>query len=136
METTQQLLAAMGVKAELLDSGCCGMAGSFGYERDHYDLSMKVGEHQLLPRVRGNAHDDLVIADGFSCREQIAQGTERRALHLAEVLAMALRDGPRGPTRGLPEANFVQAPARLNWKPVVVIAAMAVAAAQLIRRRR
>jgi hypothetical protein len=137
MQATQQLLDAMGIKAEMLDSGCCGMAGSFGYECGHYDISMKVGEFQLLPRVRSSDRDDLVIADGFSCREQIAQTTERRALHLAEVLAIALHDGPRGPTDGLPEANYVQEPARLRWKPVVAIAALAIAAAaRLIRRRR
>ena len=81
------------MKAELVDSGCCGMAGSFGYERDHYDISMKVGEFQLLPHVRRASPRDLIIADGFSCREQITQSTERRALHLAEVIAMALREG-------------------------------------------
>ena len=68
----------MGVKAELLDSGCCGMAGSFGFEAGHYDVSMKVGEHALLPRVAERRADTLIIADGFSCREQIAQITDRR----------------------------------------------------------
>src|SRR5262249_52887189 len=66
MQTTQELLAAMGVNAELLDSGCCGMAGSFGFERGHYDVSLKVAEHMLLPRVRSTPQRSLIIADGFS----------------------------------------------------------------------
>jgi hypothetical protein len=69
------------------------MAGAFGFERgEHYDLSVSLGERALLPAVREAAADELVIADGFSCREQIAQSGGRRALHLAEVLEMALRD--------------------------------------------
>jgi hypothetical protein len=66
------------------------MAGSFGFEADHYDMSMKVGELVLLPAVRAAALDCLVVADGYSCREQIAQCTDRRAVHLAEVVQMAL----------------------------------------------
>jgi hypothetical protein len=65
------------------------MAGSFGFERDKYAVSMAIGELELLPAVRHAPQDWLIIANGFSCREQIAQGTERRALHLAEVLRMA-----------------------------------------------
>jgi FAD/FMN-containing dehydrogenase/Fe-S oxidoreductase len=97
MSATQDLLGAAGLKAELLDSGCCGMAGSFGYESRHYDVSMKVGEHTLLPRVRSNPAEDLIIADGFSCREQIAQSTDKRALHLSEVLAMGLHGASSPP---------------------------------------
>src|SRR5208282_2580489 len=66
--------------------GCCGMAGSFGFERDKYDLSIAIGELELMPAVRQAPPDWLIIADGFSCREQIAQGSPRHALHLAEVL--------------------------------------------------
>jgi hypothetical protein len=66
------------------------MAGSFGFERDKYDVSMAIGELELLPAVRQAPPDWLIIADGFSCREQIAQGSPRHALHLAEVLQMAL----------------------------------------------
>jgi FAD/FMN-containing dehydrogenase/Fe-S oxidoreductase len=85
------VLKAMGVDARVLDSGCCGMAGSFGFERHHYDVSMKVGESVLLPAVRAAADDDLILTDGFSCREQIVQATGRRALHLAEVVALGLK---------------------------------------------
>ncbi|TFY97192.1 FAD-binding and (Fe-S)-binding domain-containing protein [Ramlibacter humi] len=72
------------------DTGCCGMAGSFGFEAGKYDVSMRCGERALLPAVREAGGEQLVLADGYSCREQIAQGTGRRALHLAQVLRMAL----------------------------------------------
>jgi len=91
MDADVRVLDAMGLDYQLLDSGCCGMAGSFGFEHGHYEVSRKVGELVLLPAVRRAPADTLVIADGFSCREQIAQETNRRALHLAEVLALALR---------------------------------------------
>jgi hypothetical protein len=66
------------------------MAGSFGFEKDHYEVSIASGERVLLPAVREADQDVLIIADGFSCREQIAQTTDRRALHLAEVIQLAL----------------------------------------------
>jgi FAD/FMN-containing dehydrogenase/Fe-S oxidoreductase len=102
MTSAESLLAQIGLDLEILDSGCCGLAGSFGYEADHYDVSMKVGERMLLPSVRGTGSDTLVIADGFSCRQQIAHATGRRALHLAQVLQLALRDGVEPPSA---EAN-------------------------------
>jgi Fe-S oxidoreductase len=86
----ERVLRRLGLEVELLDSGCCGMAGAFGFEREHYDLSIRCGELVLLPAVRAAASDTLVVADGFSCREQIAQTTSRRALHLAEVIGLAL----------------------------------------------
>jgi FAD/FMN-containing dehydrogenase/Fe-S oxidoreductase len=89
--TEHALLTRLGLDLEVLDSGCCGMAGGFGFEAEHYDLSLKVGQEVLLPAVRRASADTLVIADGFSCREQIAQGAGREALHLAEVLDMAMR---------------------------------------------
>ena len=70
------------------DTGCCGMAGPFGFEREKYEVSQKLGERVLLPAVRAVGEETLVVSGGFSCREQIAQGTGRRALHIAEVLAM------------------------------------------------
>ena len=90
-EPEEHVLQKMGLDFEHLDSGCCGMAGAFGFERKHYEISMRVGERVLLPRVRDASDDTLIIADGFSCREQIAQATGRKALHLAEVLQMAMR---------------------------------------------
>lgn len=73
-----------------LDSGCCGMAGSFGYEAEHYAVSMAMGERVLLPAVRDAAPDTVVLADGFSCRHQIADGTRRRAMHAVEAYGRAL----------------------------------------------
>ncbi len=87
----RRILDGMGLDYELLDSGCCGMAGPFGFEKDHYELSMKIGERVLLPAVRAAATDTLIISDGYACREQIAQTTNRTAIHLAEALRMAIR---------------------------------------------
>jgi Fe-S oxidoreductase len=87
----QKLLERMGLDVELLDSGCCGMAGSFGFEQgERYQVAIKEGERVLLPRVRRAPDSTFVIADGFSCRTQIEQGSDRRALHLAEVLRLAM----------------------------------------------
>ena len=90
MTAEEAVLRRLGVDFESPAPGCCGMAGSFGFEEDKYDISIVIGELELLPAVRQAPPDWLIIADGFSCREQIAQCTPRRALHLAEVLQMAL----------------------------------------------
>jgi FAD/FMN-containing dehydrogenase/Fe-S oxidoreductase len=108
MTAAESLLAGIGVDFQSPAPGCCGMAGSFGFERDKFDVSMAIGELELLPAVRRTPADWLIIADGFSCREQIAQGTDRHALHLAEVLQMALKgksDAGFGP---YPESPVVQ----------------------------
>lgn len=107
MDAEEQALHAMGLDCKVLDAGCCGMAGSFGFERDHYDVSMKVGERVLLPAVREAPRDTLIVADGFSCRTQIEQATDRRALHLADVLEMAAREGANGPRGEYPERDYV-----------------------------
>ena len=87
----EEVLHQLGVDFHTLDSGCCGLAGSFGFEAgEKYDVSMAAGERVLFPAVREAADDTLIVADGFSCREQIAHGTDRGALHLAEVLQLAL----------------------------------------------
>ena len=85
----EALLRSMGVALKVPDSGCCGMAGSFGFEREKYEISVAIGERVLLPAVRNAAPETLIVSDGFSCREQIAHLTGRRALHLAEILKMA-----------------------------------------------
>ena len=90
MTAEESVLRRMGIDFQSPAPGCCGMAGSFGFEDDKYDISIAIGELELLPAVRQAPADWLIIADGFSCREQIAQGTPRHALHLAEVLQMAL----------------------------------------------
>jgi Fe-S oxidoreductase len=107
MTDEEAVLRRMGVDFTAPAPGCCGMAGSFGFEEEKYGVSRDVGELELLPAVRNAAPETLIIADGFSCREQIAQGTQREALHLAEVLEMALREGPYGPAEGSPEARAV-----------------------------
>jgi Fe-S oxidoreductase len=100
MSAEQSVYERMGLDYELLDSGCCGLAGSWGFEEGHYDLSVKIGERRLLPRVRDAGESTLVIADGFSCKTQIEQLTGRHALHTAEVIAMALdRAASRVPAR-------------------------------------
>jgi FAD/FMN-containing dehydrogenase/Fe-S oxidoreductase len=90
----QAILERAGVVADLLDAGCCGMAGSFGFEAEHYQLSMRIGELAVLPAVREAPPGTAVIADGFSCRTQIKDGTGRQAKHLAELLAAALPTAP------------------------------------------
>ena len=79
-------------EVEALDAGCCGMAGAFGYEREHYDVSMQIGERELLPAVR-RSPDATVVVTGVSCRQQVEHGAGVRPLHLAEYLASALPDG-------------------------------------------
>jgi FAD/FMN-containing dehydrogenase/Fe-S oxidoreductase len=86
IEDTAAVLRAAGLDASILDAGCCGMAGSFGFDRAHYRVSVQVGERVLLPAVREADPETIIIADGFSCREQIQHATGRRACHLAEVL--------------------------------------------------
>ncbi len=90
MTAEEAVLRKMGVRYTAPASGCCGMAGSFGFERENYEISLAIGEMELLPAVRNAPPDTLIIADGFSCREQVSQCTGRQALHLAEVIEMAL----------------------------------------------
>ena len=77
-------------QVEEVDSGCCGMAGSFGFEKEHYDLSMAIAERRLVPAVRALPSEASVIAAGVSCRQQILHATGRQPLHPAEVLQQAL----------------------------------------------
>jgi Fe-S oxidoreductase len=81
------LLRATGAEVDLLDSGCCGMAGPFGFERDKFEISQRLGERVLLPAARHASGDSILMSDGFSCCEQITQNGLARPLHLAEVLA-------------------------------------------------
>ena len=99
MGDEESLLRKMGVDLKTLDSGCCGMAGSFGFEKEKFEVSQAVGERVLLPAVRQAPAGTIVVSDGFSCREQIAQATGRRAVHLAEVLEMALLQGEGAESR-------------------------------------
>lgn len=89
LDAEEALLKTMGVDLQLPDTGCCGMAGAFGFEHAKFEISRAIGERTLLPAVRQAAPETLIVSDGFSCREQIGQLTGRKALHFAEVLKMA-----------------------------------------------
>ena len=91
MTDEEALLRGMGVQLQSPDAGCCGMAGPFGFEKTKYAVSRAVGERVLMPAVRAAAADTLIVADGFSCQEQIVQATGRRAVHLAEAIQLALK---------------------------------------------
>jgi hypothetical protein len=140
MNAEEAVLTRMGVDFQTPAPGCCGMAGSFGFEEDKYEVSMAIGELELLPAIRHAPPDWLVIANGFSCREQIAQGTDRQALHLAEVLQMALRGGPLGEDGPYPERRIVrqrEADIRRSMKRTgLAVAGLATGAAALWRLSR
>jgi len=105
MDCEKKVLDKTGLDYEMLPTTCCGMAGYFGYEKGtHYDVSIKAGELLLLPKVWEADEETIVIADGFSCREQIAQETERKGMHLAQVLQMALHEKQ---AVNLPEKKYV-----------------------------
>ncbi|HWA10554.1 MAG TPA: FAD-binding and (Fe-S)-binding domain-containing protein [Opitutaceae bacterium] len=108
MTAEEKVLKRMGLDYELLDSGCCGMAGAFGFEQAHYEVSIQCGERVLLPRVREAADDTLIIANGFSCHEQIRQTTRRAPLHLAQVLELAHRAATGGQPAPFPERDPVE----------------------------
>ena len=139
----ETLLERMGIDLKVLDSGCCGMAGAFGFEAEKYDVSVACGERVLLPEVRSAPKDALIVADGFSCREQIEQLTDRRALHTAQVLEMAMRQGPQGPHGNFPEQHYPgqRAASAPRWLPAVLVAgllgiAISYSSRRLYRRRR
>jgi FAD/FMN-containing dehydrogenase/Fe-S oxidoreductase len=103
MEPEQQLLEQMGLSVDSVSGGCCGLAGSWGFESGKYQISMDCGEQAILPAVRNASPGTLVVADGFSCKTQIADaGTGRQALHTAEVMGLARRESRVG---GIPEAG-------------------------------
>ena len=108
MQDEKSLMKKMQLDSRVLESGCCGMAGAFGYEKDKYEVSVACGERSLLPEVRMAPLSSIIVADGFSCKEQIAQGTNRHALHLAEVLRLGLNGGDEHLPMMYPEDYFVQ----------------------------
>ncbi|MFD0819065.1 FAD-binding and (Fe-S)-binding domain-containing protein, partial [Micromonospora zhanjiangensis] len=105
----QAVLSAAGVDAEFLDSGCCGLAGNFGFEQGHHEVSEACAERVLLPAVRDAADTDVILADGFSCRTQVGQGASdgRSAIHLAELLRAALHHDT---VPGRPELSWGERP--------------------------
>ncbi len=128
-EPASKLLEKMGARVEAPDSGCCGMAGAWGYEESHYDVSQACAERVLLPAVRDAAPQTLVVGDGFSCRTQIEQaGTGRRALHLAQVLQLAYRHGEQGPSGRFPEEAAPSLPRVDRGRRPAAVAALAAGA--------
>jgi len=128
MDAEKALLEAMGVNFRMPESGCCGMAGAFGFEKgDHYDVSVKCGERVLLPEVRRAKETELIIADGFSCQEQISQQTNRAALHFAQVLEMALHTGRHHRQSQRPEAPMLKQRQAEQRKANIATAAVMIA---------
>ncbi|MDQ0687201.1 FAD/FMN-containing dehydrogenase/Fe-S oxidoreductase [Streptomyces achromogenes] len=134
-DADRELMRRAHLDTEILDEGCCGLAGNFGFERGHHEVSMAVAEQGVLPAVRGAAPDSLVLADGFSCRTQIEQGaTGRRALHLAEVLALGL-DGTLPAEHPERLAQRPDQPSRTaRWATTTAAAVTATAAAAAVGR--
>ncbi|HEX4012808.1 MAG TPA: FAD-binding and (Fe-S)-binding domain-containing protein [Candidatus Cybelea sp.] len=139
----RKLFDALGLDYTVPDTGCCGMAGPFGFDAAHYEVSMTIGERALLPRVRAADERTIVVADGFSCREQIAQATKREAMHPAQVLKMALDDRGRDLDDRFPERRFMPSAraqsaraAREGALGLLVLAGIAAAAWLALSRRR
>ncbi|MFL6029395.1 MAG: FAD-binding and (Fe-S)-binding domain-containing protein [Gaiellaceae bacterium] len=127
VDPDKQLLEAMGVVVEKPDSGCCGMAGAWGYEEKHYDVSIACGERVLLPKVRESSPDTLLVTAGFSCRSQIEQTTDRRALHIAQVIQLARDHGASGPRAPYPERAVAPKPRPASSHRALATAAVAAA---------
>ncbi|WP_327232113.1 FAD-linked oxidase C-terminal domain-containing protein [Streptomyces murinus] len=135
-DADRALMRRAHLDADVLDEGCCGLAGNFGFERGHHEVSMAVAEQGVLPAVRGATPDSLVLADGFSCRTQIEEGgTGRRALHLAEALAFAL-DGNLPSDHPERLADRPSPPSRAaRWATTAALPLGAALALRLLRRR-
>jgi FAD/FMN-containing dehydrogenase/Fe-S oxidoreductase len=144
MSAEKELYEKIGLDFEVLDSGCCGLAGSFGFEREHDEISREIGEQRLMPMVREAPAEAILVADGFSCKTQIEEMTDRRALHTAQVLKLAMdrspasEPGPR-PEQGFPDVVLDDSAGRLRETAVLggaLVAAAGAAAAAGLRRGR
>jgi Fe-S oxidoreductase len=142
MDPEHSLLGRMGLDVTPVSGGCCGLAGSWGFENGHHDISMQSGELGLLPAVRDADRDAVIVADGFSCKTQIEQSdVDRRALHVAQVMKMARDHGPQGYRGGPPEEPYYEVrptpplPRRLA-RAAGPVALAALACAALARRAR
>jgi hypothetical protein len=134
IEPEKNLLQQMGLAVWNLEGGCCGLAGSWGFESGKYQISMDCGEQALLPAVRSAEADTLIVADGFSCKTQIADsGTGRHALHTAEVMKLA-RDG-RSCREVPPSPPVARRVVRVAAAALPAVAALGAAVAVALRRR-
>jgi hypothetical protein len=138
-DADERLLSDAGARVEHLQSGCCGLAGNFGFEAGHLEVSKACAEHVLLPAVRAAAPDSVVLADGFSCRTQIHEldSGGREAVHLAELLDRARRGAARPPSADLAVGDRPAAPglaARVG--ALAGVAAAGAAVVGLLARRR
>lgn len=149
-------LSALGLQVEEMDTGCCGMAGAFGFERDHAPVSQAIAGLKLLPAIRSAEASSMLISDGFSCRQQIAQNLPRRMLHTAQALELRLRELRGQPLAGpnpeytldpsafaVPLSTGAESQSRRRfqlryWLPVAVLAlgATAFASQWLLSRRK
>ncbi|WP_416904336.1 FAD-binding and (Fe-S)-binding domain-containing protein [Micromonospora echinospora] len=136
----QAVLSAAGVDAQFLDSGCCGLAGNFGFEQGHHEVSEACAERVLLPAVRDAAETDVILADGFSCRTQVEQSASdgRSAIHLAELLRAGLHDDT-GAVPPQPERRWGERPRPpgplSRWAATGLVAATGLASAAALARR-
>jgi Fe-S oxidoreductase len=141
MDCEKKVLDKIKMDYEILPTTCCGMAGYFGYEKgSHYEVSIKAAEQLLLPKVREADESTLIIADGFSCREQIAQQTNRKAMHLAQALQMALhgeKEAVKLPERKYVDGMALKSPHRMRNNLLLLGAvALSVTAYILLKNRR
>ncbi|HXU73635.1 MAG TPA: FAD-binding and (Fe-S)-binding domain-containing protein [Polyangia bacterium] len=128
----QKLLQSIAGDVETLDAGCCGMAGAFGYERAHYDVSQKCGERVLLPKVREADKRAVIVTDGFSCREQVQQATDRTPMHFAELCKMALDEHGNASIDAYPERRYVTPTQPASGKLLYAVALLLVLVAVVI----
>ena len=119
MDAEVAVLKKMDLEMDVLDAGCCGMAGSFGFSQDKYDISVRAGERILLPKIREADDETLIIMDGFSCKEQTEGATDRQGMHLAQVLQLALHEGDRAP-EPYPERRNYNREVKTGPSPVAV----------------
>jgi FAD/FMN-containing dehydrogenase/Fe-S oxidoreductase len=143
IDNEKKILNKTKLDYEVLPTTCCGMAGYFGYEKgSHYDVSIKAGESMLLPKVREAGDETIIVADGFSCREQIEQQTDRKGLHLAQVLQMGLHQQRGESATALPEKKYVDGMAlknphkRRNNLLLLGVVALGAAAYLLLKNRK
>jgi FAD/FMN-containing dehydrogenase/Fe-S oxidoreductase len=132
VDAEKRLLEAMGVEVSEAKGGCCGLAGSWGFEAGHHDLSMRIGEEGLLPAAREASPDTLIVADGFSCRTQLEQSdVNRHGMHFAQVLSMGAEEGASG--NG--QVRRAAGPSKIRRAAYVAGAATAVVAGAAVAKR-